>query len=65
MWQNSSAQFVKTQRANAKKMQSTKCTANGVFSLNLKGALILYNQTTTQVYLQQLKSEIGAEEEHS
>ena len=44
---NSSAQFVNTQKhtesANAKKMQSTKCTENGEFNLNLRGILILYN----------------------
>ena len=66
---NSSAQFVNTQKhtesANAKKMQSTKCTENGVFNSNLRGILILYNQTTTQVQLQQLYSEIGAEWERS
>ena len=66
---NSSAQFVNTQKhtegVNAKKMQSTKCTENGVFNLNLRGILILHNQTTTQVQLQQLYSEIGAEWERS
>ena len=66
---NSSAQFVNTQKhtegVNAKKMQSTKCTENGVFNSNLWGILILYNQPTTQVQLQQLYSEIGAEWERS
>ena len=54
-----------TESANAKKMQRTECTENGVFNLNLRGILILYNQTTTQVQLQQLYSEIGAEWERS
>ena len=58
-------EHTETHRERKCKVQNVLKMVYSMFSLNLRGILILYNQKTTQVQLQQLNSEIGAEWERS